>query len=84
MTFVIGQIDEELKWDLAYQIIPSKLICQNAVLGVMILTTKIGVKSDQNNPPNPRRVDNSRNQYGVTILSSETIVQVLSVLNNRQ
>jgi hypothetical protein len=25
MTFVIGQIDEELKWDLAYQVIPSKL-----------------------------------------------------------
>ncbi len=28
MTFVIGQIQEELKLGLAYQRIPSKLICQ--------------------------------------------------------
>ncbi len=83
MTFVIGEIDEESKWDLAYQIIPSKLICQKqksrAVVGVMIVTTKIGAQSDRYNPPKPRRVDNSRTQYGITILSSETIVQVLSV-----
>ncbi len=88
MTFVIGQINEELKWDLAYQIIPSKLICQRqktrAVIGVMIVTTNIGVQSDRYNPPNPRQVDNSRTQNGVTILSSKTIVQVLSVQNNRQ
>jgi hypothetical protein len=30
---------------------------------VMIVTTKIGVQSDRYNPPNPRRVDNSRTQY---------------------
>jgi hypothetical protein len=30
MTFVIGQIQEELKLDLAYQRIPSKLICQKS------------------------------------------------------
>ena len=87
MTFVIGQIDE-LKWNLAYQIIPSNLICERqktrAVVGVMIVTTKIEAQSDRYNPQNPRRVDYSRTQYGVTILSSETIVQGISVLNNRQ
>jgi hypothetical protein len=34
VTFVIGQIQEELKLDLAYQRIPSKLIC--AVVGVVV------------------------------------------------
>jgi hypothetical protein len=33
MTFVIGQIQEELKLDLAYQRIPSKLICQSGRWG---------------------------------------------------
>jgi hypothetical protein len=55
-----------------------------AVVGVIIVTTKIGVQSDRYNPPNPRRVDNSRTQYGVTILSSETVAHVLSVQKNRQ
>jgi hypothetical protein len=57
---------------------------KDAVVGVVIVTTKIGVQSDRYNPPNPRRLDNSGTQYGVTILSSETIAQVLSVQNNRQ
>jgi hypothetical protein len=35
-----------------------------AVVGVRIVTTKIGVR---HNPPSPRRVDNSRTQYGVAI-----------------
>jgi hypothetical protein len=58
---------KKLNWDLANQIIPSKLISQRqktrAVVRVMIVTTKIGVQSDRYNPPNPRRVDNSRTQY---------------------
>jgi hypothetical protein len=55
MTYVIGQIYEEWKCDSAFQRITSKLICQmlkdRAVVGVWIVTTKIGVLPDRYNSP---------------------------------
>ncbi len=36
-----------------------------AAVGVRTVTTKISVQPDRYNPPNLRRVDNSRTQYGV-------------------